>query len=186
MTVPDASYITVEDLKGQTKISALAGLGSEDLITLIQTAEDMIDAYVGRQKHHYYDTNITRVFPRVEDYHRTNFIEYPAIPEIPYQVSRACLRQVEWLYSQWWPNKDTEEIPVEYDVSDIDIGGDGSISEKRVRDGLDFSSATLSVQARSLLIPFRSRVAGIAVSNPRGTPHSVSLSSREGLPGIIQ
>lgn len=186
MDVPDVTYITVEDLKAQTLISALAVLGDDELTTLIQTAEDMIDAYVGRQKHHYFDTNITRVFPRVEDYQRTNFIEFPAIPEIPYQVSRACLRQVEWLYSQWWPNRETDEIPVEYDVASVDVGGDGSVAEKRVRDGLDFSSATLSVQARNLLTPFRSRVAGISVSNPRGTPQSVSLSSREGLPGIIQ
>ncbi len=186
MDVPDVSYITVTDLKAQTLIEALKNLADADVTTLIQTAEDMIDAYVGRQQHHRYDTNVTRIFPRVEDYVRTNLAEYPAKPEIPYQVSRACLRQVEWLYTQWWPNKDTEELPVDYDVSDVSIGGDGSISEKRVNAGVDFSSATLSVQARNLLTPFRSRIAGIAVSNPRGTHPSASLSSREGLPGIIQ
>jgi len=190
-SVPDPTYITIALVKAQTKIDGLTTLADGDLTTLIQTAEEMIDAYVGPQRHHIYDTNIYRVFPREQDFQRTNLVEWPTLPIIPLNVTRACLRQVEWLFTQWWPNKATDEIPVDYDVTGIDMGGDGSVSETRVRKGLDFSSATMSVQARHLLKDYHSKAAGIAVSKPRWPLSTGALSSREGtympnLPGTGQ
>jgi hypothetical protein len=167
MTIPAPTYLSVAELKSSTKITALAALSDGDLTYLLQTAEDTIDAYVGRQRHHPDDENTDRVFPRAMD-------EENDAPVIPYLVSRACLRQVEWLYTQWWPTSATEELPVEHDLESESIGGDGSYSYKRAR--LDLSAASLSPQARALLSDFRSRSAGIAIGR---VSRLTSLSSRE-------
>jgi hypothetical protein len=179
-SVPTITYLSLADLQAQTLIDELKSLNDGDKTTLIQIAEDQIDKYVGKQKHHPWDTNITRVFPRVEDYQRTNLAEYPEIPEIPYDVSRACLRQVEWLFTQWWTNEDATDLPTEYDVESAEIGGEGSVSEKYVRNGLGLTEASLAPQARLLLSEYRSRGAQIATSRVRRNLGPGVLSSREG------
>src|SRR4051812_17693521 len=122
MTIPDPTYITAQEVKANSKITGLIALENADIEYLIQTAEDHIDGFVGRQKHHPYDDNIERVFPREEDYRITSDAEYPLEHEIPYLVSKACLAQVEHLYLNWWPNRETSQTPIKKDISEQDIG----------------------------------------------------------------
>lgn len=167
MTVPEPSYITAAEVREQTLI---AGLKEEDTIDnanlaiLIQSAEDQIDAYVGPQKHHPDDDNDDRVFPRDSDE------DLDGYPQVPYQVARACLRQVEWLYTQWYPSRTTDQLPVEHDVQSEDIRADGSYSVDYARGGMDLSAASLCPQARVMLDRFRSRFSQIGVSDPRKRP----------------
>ena len=170
MTVPAPTYLTVADVRAQSFIADLkdpSAIDDGDLTLLLQAAEDHIDGYVGRQRHPPYDTNVARVFPREQDYRRTNLADYPYEPEVPYEVSRACLRQVEWLYSQWWPSRATDDLPVQLDVSQQDVGGDGTISETYARGGLDLAAATLCPQARATLSGYRNRSASISTSSTR-------------------
>lgn len=173
-TIPTVSYITEDEVKAQTTITGLQTLftgNKADLTMLIQTAEDQIDAYCGPQQHHQYDANIDRVFPRVQDYAITSAggftYEYPITPQVPYKVSRACLRQVEWLYTQWYAGRATDTLPTDYPIESQDIGGDGSYAEKRARGGLNFTEATVCDQAKALLAGFVSRMAQIGVTDPR-------------------
>lgn len=184
MDTPPITYLSAQEVKDTTLLSGLKTLTPIDLESLIAASEDLIDAYVGKQKHHVYDSNINRVFPRTQDYQILGTslgpIEYPQIPVIPYDVQKACLRQVEWLFVQWWTLRDTEAMPVQYDTSEVNVGGDGSISEKLVRGGLDLSAATLAPQARTILAQYRSRAAQIGLSRPGGLLRTAALSSREG------
>ncbi len=170
MTIPEPSYITVDEVKTQSKIEGLNDLENEDIAFLIQNAEDQIDAYCGPQAHHPNDVNITRVFPRERDYRRVGtgdgIEDYPETPEIPYKVSIACLRQVEWLFTQWWPHSDTSQFPVEHAVESEDIGADGSHSVTYARGGVDLSSASLCDQAKLQLAGFVSRFVGMSTSHP--------------------
>lgn len=172
MTIPDPSYITEAELKANTLITALAALDDADVAKLITAAEDHIDKYVGRQPHHPMDSNLVRVFPREQDFSRvgtgSGIAEYPDTPEIPHDVGMACLRQVEWLYQQWWPNRAT--APLKHAVTDRSIGGDGSYSESLAGGGVSFVEATLCDQAKVLLDGFRSRWAAIDVTDPRTVP----------------
>ena len=163
-SVPDPSYITAAEVRDQTLVADLRELGDEDLSILIQTAEDQIDAFVGPQEHHPDDPTTDRVFPRLYD---TDDDGHPAVP---YKVSRATLRQVEWLFVQWWPARDIAELPVEHPVKERSIGGDGSYSEILSGEGIDFSRATLSQSAQTLLNGFVSRTAGIDVTDPDKVP----------------
>lgn len=162
--VPDPKYITVAEVRTQTLIEDLRDLGDGDMKILIQTAEDQIDAYVGPQEHHPDDETTVRVFPRLYD------TDEDRNPEIPYKVSRATLRQVEWLYTQWWNDRETSELPVEHAAKERSIGGDGSYSETLAGEGIDFSRATLSQSAQTLLNGFVSRTAGIDVTDPDKVP----------------
>lgn len=174
MTIPDPSYITEAEVKENTLITALSSLAEADVKKLIQAAEDHIDKYVGRQPHHPRDSNLVRVFPREQDFSRvgsgSGIAEYPDTPEIPYEVGVACLRQVEWLYQQWWPNRATSQAPLQHAVTSRSIGGDGSYSESRAGGGVSFVEATLCDQAKVLLDGFRSRWAPIDVTDPRTVP----------------
>jgi|SRR5579863_1350280 len=191
MNTPSPSYILPSDVQQRTLIAALKSLDNDSLTTLIVAAEDMIDAYVGPQKHHWKDLNTDRVFPREQDIDQTlllnGVISSPnENPIIPYQVSVACLRQVEWLFTQWWSESTTDELPIQQDVKGEDIGGDGSYSATYVRDGLDLSSATLSPNARVLLGRFRSKFAGIDVSDPLSpAPVRRALTSDQALPSAV-
>ena len=176
MTLPDPSYITAEEVKEQSFITGLKDgstglLEDADIETLILAAEDQIDKHVGRQPHHPYDSNLTRVFPREQDYQRvgsaSGILEYPQNPEVPYDVSRACLRQVEWLYTQWWANRATTMQPSEHAVEQQSIGSDGSYSETRAHGGTDFTAATLCEQAKTLLSGFVSRMTAISTTDTR-------------------
>lgn len=162
--VPAVSYITAAEVKSQTLLATLKNLAEADVEQLIEIAEDQIDAYVGPQAHHQDDTNTDRVFPREQD------CDASGNPVIPYRVSRATLRQVEWLYSQWWPSRTTMELPVMYPISSRDIGGDGSYSETLARGGINLSEASLSEQAKLLLNGFVSRMVGISVTDPDTVP----------------
>lgn len=175
MTVPDPSYITADEVKANILVTGLkdgstGALSDDDINTLILTAEDQIDAFCGPQPHHPYDDNLTRVFPRAQDFVVvvTGGVrrDYPELPDIPYNVSRACLRQVEFLYTQWWPTRATTELPTRYAVQSQSIGGDGSYSETRARP-TDFSSASLCDQAKLLLTNFRSSFCGIGTTDVR-------------------
>jgi hypothetical protein len=170
MTIPDPTYITVDEVKEQTRITGLEALDDDDVAFLIQNAEDQIDAYVKKQPHHPNDTNIERVFPRVQDYQRTGTgsgIDHdPCVPAIPYKVSLACLRQVEWLYSQWWPNVATEQIPVVPTIESEDIGADGSYAATFARGGMNLDEASLCDQAKLQLDGFVSRFTGLSTSHP--------------------
>ena len=163
-SVPDPQYITISEVRTQTLIEDLRDLGDADMKILIQTAEDQIDAFVGPQEHHPDDPVTNRVFPRLYD------LDDGGNPEIPYKVSRATLRQVEWLYTQWWNDKETAELPVDHPVKQRSIGGDGSYSETLAGEGTDFSRATLSQSAQTLLNGFVSRTAGIDVTDPDKVP----------------
>lgn len=166
MPVPTPSYITAAEVKTQSKIAALITLADTDIDTLIEVAEDQIDAYVGPQQHHPEDNNLDRVFPRAVDYERTNDGDDRDTPVIPYKVTRATLRQVEFLFLNWWPNKATAEMPTNKAITDQDIGGDGSYSVSYAHGGVDFSAASLCDAAKTLLDGFRSRWAGLSVSHP--------------------
>lgn len=164
MAVPDPKYITASEVRAQTLIEELSDLGDSDLKILIQIAEDQIDAFAGPQEHHPDDTVTDRIFPRLKD------IDEDGNPSVPYKVSRATLRQVEWLYTQWWCDRATSELPVEHPFKQRSIGGDGSYSETLSGEGTDFSRATLSQAAQSLLRDFASRTAGIDVTDPDKVP----------------
>jgi len=164
MAVPDPKYITESEVRTQTLIEELSDLGDSDLKILIQIAEDQIDAFVGPQEHHPDDTVTDRVFPRLCD------IDADDNPAVPYKVSRATLRQVEWLYTQWWQDREAAELPIEHPFKQRSIGGDGSYSETLSGEGTDFSRATLSQAAQSLLRDFASRTAGIDVTDPDKVP----------------
>ncbi len=170
MTVPDPTYITADEVKEQTSLAALKNLLDADIDLLIRTAEDQIDSYVGPQEHHPYDTNIVRVFPRQQDFQiigtASGQARYPDRPEIPYKVSVACLRQVEWLYTQWWPNKATAQIPVERVVESESIGGDGSYDATYARGGVSFAESSICEQAKTLLNGFVNRFTGLSTTNP--------------------
>ncbi len=170
MTTPDPSYITADEVEEQTQITALADLETEDIEYLITTAEDQIDAYCGRQAHHPFDTNLDRVFPREQDYRvvgsATGPIEYRDTPEVPYNVSKATLRQVEWLYTQWWSNRATELPTVDMPVESRSIGGDGSYDETFARGGLGLSEASVCDQAKLLLKDFKAGTAQLSVTKP--------------------
>ena len=163
-TVPDPTYITAAEIRSQTLIEALGDLGDADLNTLIQIAEDQIDAFVGPQEHHPDDAVTDRVFPRLIDR------DDNGLPTIPYKVSRATLRQIEWLYTQWWCDRETTDLPTEHPVKQRSIGGDGSYSETLAGEGTDFSRATLSQSAQTLLNGFVSRTTGIDVTDPDTEP----------------
>lgn len=176
--VPDPTYITADEVAEQTRVTGLADLEEDDLTYLIQTAEDQIDAYVGPQQHHQWDGNLDRVFPRTQDFSvvvadgvRT---QYPETPVIPYRVSRACLRQVEWLFTQWWPSAGTASLPTDHDLSSREIGGDGSYGETRARGGTDLAQASLCHEAKALLTSYVSRSGGIATTDVRTSPLPLS------------
>ena len=160
MTVPEPTYISPAEVKEQTSLTALDSLSDADLKLLIQTAEDQIDAYCGPQRHHWDDLNTDRVFPREFDQ------DGDGNPLVPYKVSRACLRQVEHLFLQWWSTRATTDLPTEHAIESESIGGDGSYSHTLASGGMDFSAATISEQAKALLRGFVSRSAGIDVSDP--------------------
>lgn len=162
-SVPAPSYITVAELRAQTLIKQLSEIGDGDIETLIQIAEDQIDAYVGPQEHHPDDINVSRIFPRLYDTDGNNE------PAVPYQVARASLRQVEWLYTQWWCERETTSLPIENTVKQRSIGGDGSYSET-LADGFGFSQATLCDQAKALLKDYVSRAAPLDVTDPDTVP----------------
>jgi len=170
MTVPDVSYITGEEVTANTLLTGLAALSEPNREILIAIAEDQIDSYVGPQPHHYADTNIDRVFPRSEDFYRVGtgdgIEEYPDTPEIPYQVSRACLRQVEYLYTNYWDNRTSSLLPIKRELSSVSIGGDGSYSATRARGGTQDGEEELCEAARKLLKGFVSRTCGIDVTDP--------------------
>lgn len=163
-TVPDPTYITPIEVRTQTLIESLKSLSDDDLTILIQTAEDQIDAFCGPQEHHPEDENIDRLFPRARD------MDEDGNPEIPYKASRATLRQVEWLFTQWWEERETAELPLDHPIKDRSIGGDGSYSETLSGEGTDFSRATLSKAAQTLLGGFQSRAAAIDVTDPDRVP----------------
>lgn len=163
-SVPDPKYITASEVRTQTLIEELRDLGDADLKILIQTAEDQIDAFVGPQGHHPDDPTTDRVFPRACD------LDDDGNAAIPYKVSRAALRQVEWLFTQWWNDRETSELPVEHPVKQRSIGGDGSYSETLAGEGTDFSRATLSQSAQTLLNGFVSRTAALDVTDPDKVP----------------
>lgn len=175
LTRPDPSYISVADVRANTLIANLkltAQISDDNLKIVIQNAEDMIDAYVGAQRHHWKDTNTNRVFPREEDVDTSNN------PEVPYRVSMACLRQVEWLYTQWYSTATTDEMPIVHGVESEDIGGDGSYAYKAAMGGMDISRATMAPNAQALLEGIRSKLATIGVSDPLSTaPVRLSLTS---------
>jgi hypothetical protein len=170
MTVPDVSYITAEEVKEQSLNTGLTALTDGEVESLISIAEDQIDAYVGPQPHHPSDTNIERVFPREQDHTVTNDgsgIYYDtSSAEVPYKVARACLRQVEWLYVNWWDDRTSSMLPTEHDASSVSIGGDGSYSETRRAGGSDHRGASLSSEAKSLLEGFKCDFCGIDVTDP--------------------
>jgi len=185
MQVPAITYLAVTDVQANTLIADLKTLDTASITILIQTAEDLIDAFVGPQEHHWKDTNSNRVFPRVQDVDSStqNQVISPNYgqPIIPYKVSLACLRQVEWLFTQWWSSSDTDELPFQQDVESVDIGGDGSLSQTFANKGADLSAATLSPIARAILGPFRSRFAAVGVSDPlSNAPVRRSLTSNSG------
>lgn len=166
MPVPTPSYITAAQVDEQSMIMGLTDLEDDDINSLIAVAEDQIDAFVGPQEHHPEDDNLDRVFPRVQDYSRSNEGDDRDTPVIPYKVTRATLRQVEFLYAQWWPTRATAEMPTNKPVTDEEIGGDGSYSASYAHGGVDFSAASLCDASKALLEGFRSRWAGISVTHP--------------------
>lgn len=170
MTLPEPTYITVDEVKANTLITALQSLDDESITKIIQLAEGHIDAFCGPQPHHQYDDNLNRVFPREQDFSvvggSSGFTEYPDRPEIPHNVGVACLRQVEWLYTQWWSDRATEQPSVDYPVEARQIGGDGSYSETLARGGMALSEATLCEQARVLLQGFKAGTAPLSLTKP--------------------
>ncbi len=176
MDVPDVSYLTAAEVKQYSLVTGLKDgstgvLEDEDIETLITTAEDQIDAYCGQQPHHPNDST-RRVFPREQDFSKVRsggtLNEYPDIAVIPYNVSRACLRQVEWLYLQWWPNSATSQpTSMNYVVEQQAISGDGGYSETRAMGGTDLASASLCDQAKLLLKGYVSRWAAIGTTDVR-------------------
>lgn len=174
MDVPDPTYIESDEVVDQTLLTALQHLDPAEIDKLIQIAEEQIDAYVGPQPHHWADTNIERVFPREQDFSRVGstggVIEYPNTPEVPAKVSRACLRQVEWLYTQWYTTSGTSLLPTNQEVEQESIGGDGSYSATYARGGSLEGKVSLCTQAQELLKGFVSRVCGIGVTDPDTAP----------------
>lgn len=175
MDVPAPSYITADDVQENSQVTGLVALNTEQIELLITIAEGHIDDYVGRQPHHPYDSNIDRVFPREQDFSIViaNGIryEYPQTPIIPYDVQRACLLQVEWLFLQWWPNRATTQPGMQHAVLEQSIGGDGSYAEKRATGGIDFSAASLCDQAKAVLANgYRSRWAQMSTTDVRTSP----------------
>ena len=177
MTIPDPTYITADEIRAQTLITGLDNaqtISDENVEKLISIAEQQIDDYVGPQKHHYADSTIERVFPREQDYYiagsTSGPVPYPDTPEVPLKVSLACLRQVEWLYTQWWTNRATKTLPSEKEVTAESIGGDGSYSADYANGGLGFTQSSLCDQARKLLQGFVSRFTGISVTDPDTSP----------------
>lgn len=174
MTVPAPTYISAADVIAQTFLTGLQELNPENITRLIQAAEGQIDKYVGPQPHHPYDDNLDRVFPRAQDFSIVQSggvrREYPETPVIPLDVSMACLKQVEWLFLQWWPNRETAQAPVKnYDITDRAIHADGSYSESRANAG-DFEKATLCPETKGYLANYRSRWAGIGTTDTRTSP----------------
>jgi hypothetical protein len=165
MTIPDPSYITVEEVEANTLIEALATLGEENITKLIQRAEDQIDTHVGQQKHHPDDENTDRVFPREND-----FDPDTGTVLIPYLVSKAALSQVEWLYTQWWSTRTTTQPKANRDVTSESIGGDGSYSADYASEGKLFPEAMLCDQARAYLSGFVSRFVPLSVTDPDDVP----------------
>ncbi len=112
--------------------------------------------------------------PREQDFQRTGTSsgvqEYPDTPEIPYDVSQACLAQVEWLYTNWWPNRTTSQLPASHAIEQRAIGGDGSYSETRARGGLAFTEAAICDAAKVFLDGLCSRWVGIDVTDPDTVP----------------
>lgn len=168
--VPDPTYISATEVIDQTLIANLKTLDPANINVLIRNAEDQIDNHVGPQRHHPFDSNSDRVFPRVQDYSFSivsgQRYEYPETPVIPYKVMRATLRQVEFLYLQWWSTSTTAQTPVEKDVSAEEIRGDGGYSAVYTGGGMDLAGASLCHEAKALLNGFVSRWAGISVSHP--------------------
>jgi len=162
--VPDPTYITADEVKEQTLISGLESLEEPGRKKLIQLAEDQIDAYVGPQEHHPDDETENRVFPRVED------VDDDGYAAIPYKVSRACLRQVEFLYTEWWDERTSALLPTNIEREQVSIGGDGSYSESRARGGTADGKCSLCDAARELLKGFVSRTCGIDVTDPDYVP----------------
>jgi len=165
MTIPDPTYITADEVKAQTLLDGLGDLNPEDIAKLIRIAEDDIDAHVGPQERHP-DNTIDRVFPRVYD------LDEDGNTEIPYLVSVATLRQVEWLYSNWWDTRTNSLLPMKHDIESFRIGGDGSYGETRSRKGEVSSDNTLAPQARVKLKDFVSRTAAIGVTDPDKVPRA--------------
>jgi hypothetical protein len=164
MDVPTPSYITAAEVKANSLVAGLIALSNSDIEKLVTIAEDQIDAYVGPQRHHPDDDNENRVFPREED------IDEDGNSVIPYRVSVACLRQVEWLYTQWWNSRTSSLLPVVEEVSQEDIRGDGGYSAVYNRGGGGDSKVSLCLQAQELLKGFVSRVTAIGVSDPDSIP----------------
>lgn len=161
MTIPDPSYITAEEVKLHTLIAGLKTLSKESITTLIQRAEGQIDKHVGWQEHHPDDENTTRVFPRLLD-------DDCGSPIIPYDVSMACLAQVEHLYTQWWAKSATTLEPSNREVKSESIGGDGSISVEYA--GPARPDDMLCDQAKAYLSGFVNRVVAISVTDPDDVP----------------
>ncbi len=168
MEIPDPTYITVAEVQEHTLVTNLATANEADIKKLIQVAEGQIDKHCGRQLHHPNDSNLARVFPREQDFARTSgggtIEQDPDTPEIPLDVSTACLRQVEWLFVNWWANRATESTPVLHQAEQVDIGADGSYSETR-RPMPDFAQASLCAQAQAALKDYVSRWAALDVTD---------------------
>jgi len=175
MTVPEPTYITADEVAEQTLIAALQDLEPGNITKLIQVAEGQIDRFCGRQPHHPYDSNLDRVFPRAQDFSVTVFsgsrLEFPETPAIPLAVSVACLRQVEWLFLQWWPTSATTQPKAgSVAVEQESIGGDGSYSATYANP-TDLSRASLCAESQAELENgYRSRWAPLATTDVRTSP----------------
>lgn len=170
MTIPEPSYITESDVAENTLITGLQSLSTENRKKLIQRAESQIDKYVGRQPHHPADSNTDRVFPRVQDYQivgsASGITHYPDTPQIPLEVSEACLAQVEYLYTQWWSTSTTTQAPVQKNVESENIGGDGSYSATYANGGKSSAEDMLCAEAKAKLEGFVNRFVPLSVTDP--------------------
>jgi len=83
------TYITVDEIKENTRLEELGRQSSSFLLRLVEEAEEMIDAYCGFWAR--YDQDQDRTFPRLCDYKDGATL-------IPRAVQKAALAQVEALY----------------------------------------------------------------------------------------
>jgi len=160
MTVPEPTYITAAEAKEQSFLSAIASMGEENLTKLLRIAEDHVDLHCRPQPHHPCDDNTIRVFPRVGDE------DEDGNPEIPYQVSKATLAQLEHIVSEWWDERTTSLLPFKHEAEEVDVGGDGSYREKLGKGGSLDGKSLLCEQAQLWLVGFVSRTTSIDVTDP--------------------
>lgn len=162
--LPGVTYNSASEIQEDSKVIP-ESMEDGDIETLIQLAEGHIDDYVGLQEHHPDDTNVDRVFPRVEDVNETS-----GLPEVPLAVYEATLRQVEYLYLNWWDEKESKLLPMSHDLKAYSVTGEGGYSEQRAKGGSDHSAGLLCEQAKAKLVGFRANSAELVLE-------SVSLGS---------